>query len=154
MRDFPVNGRRDAMNEHELQRILRLASGQPEAGEAAARAAGVADSVLARLPVVRFVIPGSSPGGRVLVLAGAAGLATAAVVAWVSNLKPGSAGRPGGGSGGSAAVGSSLSSVPSAAGAAAIVVVPGERAEGSAPGPKLTLFQPREPEYRPAASVP
>ena len=62
------------MNERDLNRLLRQgASLEPSRTEAV----DFADAVLARLPGMRFVIPGSHPGTRILLMAGALGLLTA-----------------------------------------------------------------------------
>lgn len=61
------------MNERDLNRLLRQGSSpEPRTG-----AVDFADAVLARLPGIRFVIPGSHPGTRILVLAGGLGILTA-----------------------------------------------------------------------------
>jgi hypothetical protein len=56
----------------ELDRLLREAPASP--------AAGLADSILSKLPGMRFVIPGSHPGLRILFLAGILGLGTALAI--------------------------------------------------------------------------
>jgi hypothetical protein len=70
--------RSQAMNERDLDRLLRQISQERGAPQerACAGTADFADAVLARLPGMRFVIPGSHPGTRILVLAGALGLLT------------------------------------------------------------------------------
>lgn len=61
------------MNQRDLDRLLRQ-SVPPEPSQAGT--VDFADAVLARLPGMRFVIPGSHPGTRILVLAGGLGLLT------------------------------------------------------------------------------
>lgn len=128
------------MNERDLQRVLRLAAGQPEAEPARA---GFADGVMARLPVVvRFVIPGSSPGGRVLVIAGVLALATAAVISL--SARP-SAASVQGTSGAAAALPSSSAGLETGSEEAPV------SQKSPPPGrPGFQLFQPQEPQYRPA----
>lgn len=138
------------MNDHDLQRILRLASNQTAERETAAETPrpGFADSVLARLPVVRFVIPGSNPGARVMAVAGMVGLVTAAAVAWTANSASASSRNTPAGTGTPPPVESSFPFTPPPVNVSAAV------AEGSPGQPQLRLFQPREPEYRPPAPVP
>ncbi|MES2466538.1 MAG: hypothetical protein V4675_04490 [Verrucomicrobiota bacterium] len=62
------------MNERDLNRLLSQGA-SPEPSQTGA--VDFADAVLARLPGMRFVIPGSHPGTRILVLAGGLGLLTA-----------------------------------------------------------------------------
>ncbi len=62
------------MNQRDLDRLLRQGV-PPEPSRTGA--VDFADAVLARLPGMRFVIPGSHPGTRILVLAGGLGLLTA-----------------------------------------------------------------------------
>ena len=64
------------MNERELDRLLRRI---PNASPPSRKPAGLdfADAILSRLPGMRYVIPGSHPGIRILVLAGILGLLTA-----------------------------------------------------------------------------
>jgi len=76
-----------SMKQSELDRLLRAA---PPTGSPGA---GFADAILAKLPGMRFVIPGSHPGLRVLVLAGVMGLLTAVGVSLLSR-PPGSASNP------------------------------------------------------------
>lgn len=74
------------MNEHDLQRILR---GAGRGARETQPDPGLAETVLARLPRVRFVRPGSDPGGRTLLLAGLLGIGAAAAVAGLmSNATP------------------------------------------------------------------
>ena len=56
----------------ELDRLLREAPASP--------VAGLADSIFLKLPGMRFVIPGSHPGLRILFLAGILGLGTALAI--------------------------------------------------------------------------
>ena len=63
------------MNLPELDRLLRGAPASP--------VAGLADSILSKLPGMRFVIPGSRPGLRILFLAGILGLGTALAISLV-----------------------------------------------------------------------
>lgn len=53
----------------ELDRLLRQTASSP--------VPDLADAILAKLPGMRFVIPGSHPGIRILFLAGILGLGTA-----------------------------------------------------------------------------
>lgn len=79
------------MTEHDLQRVLRLAAAhplKPEPGPETDAGVDFADSILARLPVVRFVIPGSAPGRRILWLAGLLGVLTAAAVGIFKDVDP------------------------------------------------------------------
>ncbi len=62
------------MNERDLNRLLRQ---RASLEHSRTEAVDFADAVLARLPGIRFVIPGSHPGTRILVLAGGLGLLTA-----------------------------------------------------------------------------
>lgn len=70
----------------ELDRLLRGATASP--------ATDFADTILARLPGMRFVTPGSHPGLRVLVLAGLLGLAAAAGIALKGRAPPASNPQP------------------------------------------------------------
>ena len=74
------------MKQRELDRLLRGASPLP--------AADFADAILAKLPGMRFVAPGSHPGVRVLVLAGLLGLGTALGVALLGRIGPASNPQP------------------------------------------------------------
>lgn len=64
------------MNEREMERLLRRI---PDEGPACreVRSRDFADAVLARLPGMRYVIPGSHPGVRIILVAGILGLLTA-----------------------------------------------------------------------------
>jgi hypothetical protein len=70
--------RAQAMTERDLDRLFRQISHERGAPQerASAGTADFAAAVLARLPGRRFVIPGSHPGTRILVVAGALGLLT------------------------------------------------------------------------------
>ena len=61
------------MKMRELDRLLSAAPDNPTIDSVMP---GFADAILAKLPGMRFVIPGSHPGVRVLVLAGLLGLLT------------------------------------------------------------------------------
>lgn len=67
------------MNERDLDRLLRQVPQEKGAPLDRSQTGPMdfADAVLARLPGMRFVIPGSHPGTRILVLAGGLGLLTA-----------------------------------------------------------------------------
>ena len=75
-----------------MRELDRLLSAAPDRPPPASAAAGFADAVLAKLPGMRFVIPGSHPGVRILVLAGALGLLTALGISLLS--RAGSASNP------------------------------------------------------------
>ena len=64
------------MNERDLNRLLHRL---PDETQGPTKAIGLdfADAILSRLPGLRYVIPGSHPGVRILFLAGILGLLTA-----------------------------------------------------------------------------
>lgn len=67
------------MNDRELYQLIRNASRK---GDIPAPH-GLSESILGRLPQVRFVIPGSWPGGRALLVAGLLAAAAAGGISWL-----------------------------------------------------------------------
>ena len=80
------------MNHRDLDRLLRRI---PEETQASANDRGLdyADAILSRLPGMRYVIPGSHPGLRILLLAGMLGVLTATSIGLCQRRAP--APRPG-----------------------------------------------------------
>jgi hypothetical protein len=122
-----------AINEKDLQRLLRLTAGETAESRNRPAPPDFAEGILARLPSVRWVIPGSNPGTPFLMLSALLGMAVAVTVSFWST-------RPDSGRSHGTLAPPGL--VPHAAGTEA----------GPALRPTLSLFHPREPEYRPAVT--
>ncbi len=73
------------MNDRELNRLLRKAPVPPRPSGGNTE---FADTILTKLPRVRFVIPGSLPSRRILVVAGFLGLTTAAAISLYRHPRP------------------------------------------------------------------
>lgn len=69
------------MTDRELDNLMRRLPPALE-NRAPDGAGDFSDGILARLSAVRFVVPGSTPGRKVVAVAGMLALATAALTAW------------------------------------------------------------------------
>lgn len=73
------------MTDRDLDRLLR---GVPGGNTPSGSGMDFADAILARLPGMRYVIPGSHPGLRILVVAGILGLLTAGFISLLHRSHP------------------------------------------------------------------
>ncbi len=79
------------MNSRELDRLLKASA---TAASSKSGPAALADTILSTLPGMRFVIPGSHPGLRLLVIAGILGLGTAIAISLLRRKSDASESNP------------------------------------------------------------